>query len=114
MLFFFNDTATTEIYTYCHPLSLLDALPIFTILVSSVTVLSALVTNIGALAILIPSALRMARKSRSEEQTSELQTLMRAAYAVFCLKKKKKYMTSNAQIIQQHESRKKISIMDTT
>src|SRR3546814_17893063 len=33
-----------------------------TILVSSVTVLSALVKNIGALAILIPSALRMARQ----------------------------------------------------
>src|SRR3546814_12361838 len=28
-LFFFNDTATTEIYTYCHTLSLHDALPIF-------------------------------------------------------------------------------------
>src|SRR3546814_2069341 len=29
MLFFvFNETATTEIYTYCHPLSLHDALPI--------------------------------------------------------------------------------------
>src|SRR3546814_14040057 len=28
--FFFNDTATTEIYTYCHTLSLHDALPIFT------------------------------------------------------------------------------------
>src|SRR3546814_16822357 len=27
--FYFNDTATTEIYTYCHTLSLLDALPIF-------------------------------------------------------------------------------------
>src|SRR3546814_11685022 len=26
--FFFNDTATTEIYTYCHTLSLHDALPI--------------------------------------------------------------------------------------
>src|SRR3546814_12309994 len=25
--FFFNDTATTEIYTYCHTLSLHDALP---------------------------------------------------------------------------------------
>src|SRR3546814_17772748 len=36
---------------------------LLTILVSSVTVLSALVKNIGALAILIPSALRMARKS---------------------------------------------------
>src|SRR3546814_6953969 len=27
--FFFNYTATTEIYTYCHTLSLHDALPIF-------------------------------------------------------------------------------------
>src|SRR3546814_14543734 len=28
LLFFFNDTATTEIYTYRHTLSLHDALPI--------------------------------------------------------------------------------------
>src|SRR3546814_5123232 len=28
--------------------------------------------------------------ARSEEHTSELQTLMRTSYAVFCLKKKKK------------------------
>src|SRR3546814_18350100 len=28
MFFFFNDTATTEIYTYLHTLSLHDALPI--------------------------------------------------------------------------------------
>src|SRR3546814_12998493 len=27
-LCFFNDTATTEIYTYCHTLALHDALPI--------------------------------------------------------------------------------------
>src|SRR3546814_3571653 len=30
-----------------------------------------------------------ARKPRSEEHTSELQSLMRISYAVFCLKKKK-------------------------
>src|SRR3546814_10028446 len=30
---------------------------------------------------------------RSEEHTSELQSLMRISYAVFCLKKKKKYKT---------------------
>src|SRR3546814_4436834 len=29
--------------------------------------------------------------SRSEEHTSELQSLMRISYAVFCLKKKKSY-----------------------
>src|SRR3546814_1588705 len=28
ILLFFNDAATTEIYTYCHTLSLHDALPI--------------------------------------------------------------------------------------
>src|SRR3546814_16142441 len=30
-----------------------------------------------------------ARRARSEEHTSELQSLMRISYAVFCLKKKK-------------------------
>src|SRR3546814_8672306 len=34
--------------------------------------------------------LRRAGGSRSEEHTSELQSLMRISYAVFCLKKKKK------------------------
>src|SRR3546814_7243811 len=32
-------------------------------------------------------------KARSEEHTSELQSLMRISYAVFCLKKKKKRHT---------------------
>src|SRR3546814_7870857 len=32
---------------------------------------------------------RRTRRSRSEEHTSELQSLMRISYAVFCLKKKK-------------------------
>src|SRR3546814_6795160 len=31
--------------------------------------------------------------SRSEEHTSELQTLMRISYAVFCLKNKKNFIT---------------------
>src|SRR3546814_7902706 len=34
-----------------------------------------------------------ARLARSEEHTSELQSLMRISYAVFCLKKKKQYIT---------------------
>src|SRR3546814_7996341 len=33
---------------------------------------------------------------RSEEHTSELQSLMRISYAVFCLKKKKNYYRTNA------------------
>src|SRR3546814_8704483 len=35
-------------------------------------------------------AAEMIRQGRSEEHTSELQSLMRISYAVFCLKKKKK------------------------
>src|SRR3546814_9639429 len=34
---------------------------------------------------------------RSEEHTSELQSLMRISYAVFCLKKKKKHTRSHAR-----------------
>src|SRR3546814_3195060 len=36
------------------------------------------------------AAVRQRRRPRSEEHTSELQSLMRISYAVFCLKKKKK------------------------
>src|SRR3546814_7651843 len=35
------------------------------------------------------------RPARSEEHTSELQSLMRISYAVFCLKKKKIQSTTN-------------------
>src|SRR3546814_7235765 len=35
------------------------------------------------------------KKVRSEEHTSELQSLMRISYAVFCLKKKKKHTIKN-------------------
>src|SRR3546814_10160899 len=35
--------------------------------------------------------------SRSEEHTSEIQSLMRSSYAVFCLKKKKKHIIQSKQ-----------------
>src|SRR3546814_1912699 len=42
------------------------------------------------------SAAHRAHASRSEEHTSELQSLMRISYAVFCLKKKKhEYLMTN-------------------
>src|SRR3546814_2667492 len=44
---------------------------------------------------------------RSEEHTSELQSLMRISYAVFCLKKKKK-TTSNTQIQKNRRQPNKI------
>src|SRR3546814_9544741 len=44
--------------------------------------------------------LKQANMVRSEEHTSELQSLMRISYAVFCLKKKKKKNT-NTQLTKQ-------------
>src|SRR3546814_9190429 len=40
---------------------------------------------------------RRRRQGRSEEHTSELQSLMRISYAVFCLKKKKNYNITNIE-----------------
>src|SRR3546814_7662571 len=40
-----------------------------------------------------------AQQARSEEHTSELQSLMRISYAVFCLKKKKR--TDNVKLTDQ-------------
>src|SRR3546814_6601294 len=40
---------------------------------------------------------RARRGKRSEEHTSELQSLMRISYAVFCLKKKKPIITQNTR-----------------
>src|SRR3546814_2087341 len=42
------------------------------------------------------------QKQRSEEHTSELQSLMRISYAVFCLKKKKKLTNMNV-LQRKHE-----------
>src|SRR3546814_10733844 len=47
---------------------------------------------------------------RSEEHTSELQSLMRISYAVFCLKKKKKY----TQITNTHSNTSRNPIKSPT
>src|SRR3546814_7667067 len=44
----------------------------------------------------------LAPQARSEEHTSELQSLMRTSYAVFCLKKQKKQTTIHTTISIQH------------
>src|SRR3546814_11021099 len=77
-LFFFNDTATTEIYTY-------DTLfPYTTLFRSLILARHDPDKGIGA-----GSRAHVDRPGRrSEEHTSELQSLMRISYAVFCLKKK--------------------------
>src|SRR3546814_5377670 len=107
-LCFFNDRAPPEIYTYVHTLSLHDALPI-----SRLQHRGAAHPCRGYRRCradrphparrpgLSHGAVRAVRShragyfpcgdgvgvSRSEEHTSELQSLMRISYAVFCLKK---------------------------
>src|SRR3546814_6916568 len=53
-------------------------------------------------------SLRSSFRVRSEEHTSELQSLMRISYAVFCLKKKKK------QILKQIKKNVYIRLHNTT
>src|SRR3546814_2192979 len=50
--------------------------------------------------------LHMPDVDRSEEHTSELQSLMRISYAVFCLKKKKQNNNNNTRI-HKHTTTKK-------
>src|SRR3546814_4138513 len=57
----------------------------------------------GAVAIVTRNGKDVAKATlRSEEHTSELQSLMRISYAVFCLKKKKSKIQQPTQISQQH------------
>src|SRR5690349_24649493 len=78
LLFFFNDTATTEIYT----LSLHDALPIFS--EDEVIVYSVGLDEIARHR-LLPTTVSGDRKSTRLNSSH-----VEISYAVFCLKKKKK------------------------
>src|SRR3546814_9199013 len=59
--------------------------------------LTAAADTIGAAHVVIERA----REERSEEHTSELQSLMRITYAVYCLKKKKR-KNKSAESIHRH------------
>src|SRR5213075_3596594 len=91
--FFFNDTATPEIYTTRHTLSLHDALPI---------------SPIARPSRISRGRCSCARSPRSEEHTSELQSRLVISYAVFCLKKKnkKKYLIIVVLILFKNKLRK--------
>src|SRR3546814_3291433 len=47
------------------------------------------------------------QETRSEEHTSELQSLMRISYAVFCLKKKKNKTKENRETVNTRETQSK-------
>src|SRR3546814_17069791 len=82
-----KDTVTTGIFTDLHALSLHDALPISEILDRAVLSEPGkpLQKERWAGAVDVAGGQML----RSEEHTSELQSLMRISYAVFCLKKKR-------------------------
>src|SRR5881296_3055777 len=82
IFFFFNDPATTEIYTLLYTLSLHDALPIW-------------LSNTSRVSVKRNTASGRPRSScrtrcRSEEHTSELQSHSNISYAVFCWKRKQR------------------------
>src|SRR3546814_3489638 len=59
--------------------------------------------HVGHLGIQVADQLRrLARRVRSEEHTSELQSLMRISYAVFCLTKKT-YNQNSSKISNRHK-----------
>src|SRR5256885_8079101 len=82
--FFFNDTATTEIYT----LSLHDALPIS--LLSRFPKASSAISPSKKNK---PSSFTITTADRKSTRLNSSHLVI--SYAVFCLKKKKKYKTSN-------------------
>src|SRR2546430_3874391 len=96
IFFFFNDTATTEIYT----LSLHDALPIW----------QGCALHSLALLLLGPLCARL-RSSRDRKSTRLNSSDSQISYAVFCLKKKKKNIDKafmhridfNSHFIVQHK-----------
>src|SRR6186997_3701816 len=96
LFFFFNDTATTEIYTTTDTLSLHDALPI------SRDRLRRCEPRQGGIR---HRQRRLLQRGRSEEHTSELQSPVVISYAVFCLKKKKK-KEKNTQRTRQTDKKK--------
>src|SRR3546814_12464412 len=113
-IFFFKETATTEIYTFLHTLSLHDALPICALgdqrfhLVLRDRLAARAGEPEGAEHRLGRNPQQPDRGGgnarqpvRSEEHTSELQSLMRTSYAVFFLKKKTKKITLTSTTYQQ-------------
>src|SRR2546426_1380252 len=97
IFFFFNDTATTEIYT----LSLHDALPIS---------LEDRENGLGSLRLHIDEdALAMlARASEDRKSTRLNSSHLVISYAVFCLKKKKKYMRQRRPAYTQWQTTRRL------
>src|SRR6056300_2117046 len=100
IVFFFNDTATTEIYPNLNTLSLHDALPI-----SEKCLIQK--SRRPVFPIWENTKWHTMLYVRSEEHTSELQSHSEISYAVFCLKKKKKNTHKNQYEYKFNKQQKK-------
>src|SRR2546427_5208924 len=83
--FFFNDTATTEIYT----LSLHDALPIYKFKAMNLESVMVIAEEVDENLYLASRNLKDRKSTRLNSSHSQI------SYAVFCLKKKKKKDKAN-------------------
>src|SRR3546814_19164564 len=104
-VFFFNVHASTGIYTYLPPLPLPDAFPIvfphpslrpapvsapgLIFIAAATDDLIRAIDNETGETVWQDTLPAGGQANRSEEDTSELQSLMRISYPVFCLKQKK-------------------------
>src|SRR5687768_17995216 len=91
--FFFNDTATTEIYT----LSLHDALPIFSRGAGRVSATANAPSS--STATTVPISFADTCLPRSEEHTSELQSRLHLVCRLLLEKKKKTKYTTNSTLV---------------
>src|SRR3712207_8261735 len=102
MFFFFNDTATTEIYT----LSLHDALPIFRYGAARSSHWPgswepAARKSPGPSSVSTEPTAARSRFMGDRKSTRLNSSHANISYAVFCLKKKKSYITTNLSRLQQ-------------
>src|SRR3546814_4483346 len=92
-----RSTRTDTLFPYTtlfRSTSIFTNLPVSTLILQrleptvALTICTMVVVVIVAVPLGVIAAWRVGRPVRSEEHTSELQSLMRISYAVFCLKKK--------------------------
>src|SRR3546814_8650411 len=121
--FYFNEPATLDIYPFCHSLTLHVALPICPRRAAGRGDGArpphgrrpeppggrAADAGRGPRPRPAAAAAPAGGQDRSEEHTSELQSLMRISYAVFCLKKKKHTSHKNHRLISTNKSTSLIS-----
>src|SRR3712207_7064292 len=103
IFFFFNDTATTEIYT----LSLHDALPISGLCVGGGKPPGEVRVEVDRVRTDHPTPrLAVVHRGRGDRKSTRLNSShANISYAVFCLKKKKKQQSNSVYNLHSHQSK---------